>query len=151
MKTTIFAVLILAGLAQIAPAQTHNVVLIWHDTVCAAGVVSTTSAPCNQPGTTYNAYKAIGTCPLAGTNPATTVPPFAQIATGLTVASYIDMGAISVGQTFCYYVTAVFGSIIVNGVAKPNESGPSNYAMAAIEPSTTPPPNSPGNTTAVVQ
>lgn len=123
MKTTIFAVLILAGLAQLAPAQTHNVVLIWHDTVCAAGVVSTTSGPCNQPGTTYNAYKAIGTCPLAGTNPAIAVPPFAQIASGLTVASYIDINAIQVGQTFCYYVTAVFGSIIVNGVAKPNESG----------------------------
>lgn len=139
LAKTIFAAVLLAGLAQ---AQgTHNVVLMWTDTGNAAGTV------------TYNVYKAPGACPAPGTDPKTVTPPFSQAFNGAPNTNYTDVNAIGPGQSWCYYVTAVSGFIVnpTTGLVTPNESGPSNYAVATLLATNAPPPLAPTAAKAMLQ
>lgn len=103
-------VTIAAGQTQ----STHSVKLTWADGV-------------NASGTTYNAYKASGTCPASGTPPGATKVNTTAI-TGLT---FTESG-IAVSGTFCYYVTAV---------GPGGESAGSNTAAAVIPAPPAPPTN----------
>lgn len=122
----------------------HNVVLTWNDNICSAS----TTTNCNPSGVTYNVYRAPGACPAQGTAPSSNPIPFSIItnvaaatSTGVVLLSYTDMGVIAPGQAFCYYVTTVNGSIVnpATGLVVPNESLPSNYALAALQATGTTP------------
>lgn len=72
----------------------------------------------SNPSLTYNVYRATSAC--------TSTPTFAKInASPVTGLSFSDPN-VSVGNTYCYQVTAV-----LNGL----ESAPSNSASAVILPS----------------
>lgn len=123
-------VLIVITVAKLTLAQTpvlHNVLLTWD--AQGANIV-------------FHVYKAPSVCPAAGTKPSAAPFPFSALALA-TTNSYLDVGAISVGQSWCYYVTAD----LVGGGA---ETGPSNYAQASIA-LPTPIPVTPGNAKATVQ
>ena len=76
----------------------------------------------NGTGTTYNFYRAAGTCPVNGLGTLTWVKLTTTPISGLT---YTD-NSITVGA-WCFYATA-----IVNGV----ESAPSNTAGGTAKPNT---------------
>lgn len=130
-KQILFLLIGLAGLtyAQTPPPTLHDVLLTWNDVICSTALVT----PCNPAGTSYNIYKSPTTCPAAGSPPSSSVVPFSQLANGVDVATstgsislaYTDPKTISIGQTACYYVTAIDPG---NGL----ESLPSNYAQASL-------------------
>ena len=133
--------LLLLALSLPLMAQ-HNVVLTWNDNI-QTSCLPTTTPPCNPPGVTYNVYRAPGPCPGANVAPSANITPFSTITnvvgvgtgTGIVLLSYIDMGVIAPGQSYCYYVTTVNGYIVnpATGLVVINESAPSNYAVAALE------------------
>lgn len=89
MKYFILVLLIVGiGLAQAA----HSVTLTWTDPV--GGY---------PPGTTYNVYRAVGTCNGV---PNYVKPP---IGLGLTTKTYVDT-TVSIGS-YCYVITAVVGGL----------------------------------------
>lgn len=134
LKAKLILLAILLGGAGLASAQTppptlHDVLLTWNDVICSTALVT----PCNPAGTMYNVYKSPTTCPAQGAPPSSSVVSFSQLANGVDVAtstgsislSYTDPKTISIGQTACYYVTAIDPG---NGL----ESLPSNYAQASL-------------------
>jgi hypothetical protein len=98
------SLLLLAGLLLAQPllATPHKVTLNWVDVT-------------NPNGTTYEVFRATGPC--GGT------PAFQQLASGVTVLSYVDSSVVS--GTYCYEVLAVYNA---------KESAPSNQAAASIPP-----------------
>jgi hypothetical protein len=103
----IIVLAVLALLASGAQAQAHSATLSW-------------TAPSDAvSGSTYNVYRASGSCP------ATVTPgsPWVQLKTGLTTTSYTD-STITVGA-WCFYVTQVQASI---------ESAPSTDAGGTAHP-----------------
>jgi fibronectin type 3 domain-containing protein len=80
----------------------HYVTLNWQDSV-------------NPSGTTYNVYRASGSCSDS--------PSFSQIATGIAALTYSDTN-VTVGSEYCYEVTAVDSS--------GDESADSNVAEADL-------------------
>lgn len=152
MMKVILGIFILAGFTV---AQAHNVVLTWNDVICSA----TITANCNVSGTTYNVYRAPGSCPAAGVAPSSAPIPFSVIVnviastgSGSVLLSHTDANVISPGQAFCYYVTAVNGYTVNNatGLVVLNESAPSNYAQAALV-ATGSTPLAPSNTKSILQ
>lgn len=98
--------------------STHSVKLTWTDST-------------NPAGTTYNVYKATGSCPASGLPTGA-----AKLASALTALTFTDAG-ITTSGTFCYYATAV---------GPGGESSASNLAAAVIPA----PPAAPTNFTVVV-
>ena len=93
-------ILLFLAVAALAQSSTHSATLTWADTT-------------NPAGTTYNVYRAAGSCSASMT--------FASIASGVTVKTYVDT-TVQPGA-YCYYVKASFGGA---------ESVPSKQAGAAI-------------------
>lgn len=102
--------LLLLLFARNASAQAHSVVLTW-------------AAPSDAvASSTYNTYRAAGSCPSSGIGTLTWVK---LNTSGITALTYTD-ASVAVGQ-YCYYATQV-----QNGV----ESNPSNTASALVRPNT---------------
>ena len=80
----------------------HSVVVNWVDAL-------------NPSGTTYNVYRASGTCASGGT--------FTEVGNGVSALTYTDAN-VPLGN-LCYYVTAVNSGL---------EGLPSNKADAAVRP-----------------
>lgn len=107
-------------LAVSATCQAHSVTLNWTASADAAG----------NPTLTYNVYRAAAACPTDGTQPA----GMAKVA-NVSAVTYQDT-AVSVGQSYCYAITA-----LLNG----SESAYSNTAGGTI------PVAPPGTITIVVK
>jgi len=91
MKKLLISLFLFAGFAF--GQQTHSATPTWTDTA-------------NPSGTTYNAWRASGTCPSPGP---TTTPPsgFTQLnAAAITAMTYTDT-TVAAGATYCYVLTAV--------------------------------------------
>lgn len=101
--THLAALVTLLLLSEIVLSAQHSASLTWEDNL-------------NPDGTTYNVYKASGTC-LTGNTPT-------LIASDLTTLAYTDT-TVTAGGSYCYYVTA-------SGSGE--ESGPSSMVDAQIPP-----------------
>ncbi len=101
-------VLLLATSAAPQTGSSHSVALNWTASSDAAG----------NPTLAYNVYRLVGACPSGAPT------GFTKVASSVTTVSYTDT-AVSVGNTYCYYVTSV-----LNGL----ESVPSNAVAAVILP-----------------
>lgn len=103
MKNLLFVLAVSLLLPLALCAQTRTVTLNWDD---------------NQPGVTYNVYRATGTCAAAQDSNFSKINP--NPISGLTfVDSSVTFGAL------CYYATAEAGGL---------ESDPSNKAEAIVRP-----------------
>jgi fibronectin type 3 domain-containing protein len=104
----LLAAVLLATRAVSQTAATHSVALNWTASSDAAA----------NPTLAYNVYRLVGACPSGSPT------GFTKVASSVTTVSYTDT-AVSVGNTYCYYVTSV-----LNGL----ESVPSNAVAAVILP-----------------
>jgi hypothetical protein len=105
MRRWIILILWFFLFARAATAVSHSVVLTW------------VASP--DTGVTYNVFRLVGSCPASGT------VGFTQLnTTPITVLTYTDT-AVTVGNSYCYYATAVLGGF---------ESVPSNLAPVVILP-----------------
>lgn len=110
MKNLVLTIFGLCCFALSASAQaSHSVVLSWGASPDAAA----------NPSLVYNVYRANSSCPASGAPSGAS-----KIGSNVASLSYTDT-AVSVGQSYCYYVTASLNSL---------ESVPSNDGNAVILP-----------------
>lgn len=102
-----FAMMGFGGQNIRATATAHSVALAWTASSDAAA----------NPTLTYNVYRLVRVCPSG------TPTGFTQVGTA-SATTYSDT-AVSVGNTYCYYVTAQLNAL---------QSVPSNTASAVILP-----------------
>lgn len=93
--------ILLLALAAIAQTRSHYTILNW--------------SPTEDPGATYNVYRASGICTPGQT--------FTKLTSGLTLATYQD-NAVVVGS-YCYQITATVAGA---------ESVPSSQMSATVVP-----------------